>query len=908
MRGGHRSGKDWHVGWKLPALAVVLWVIALTLVGVTLGQVIGGPEGALIGAIPGALAAVLAGFVPAVIDNARRRREELVRLEQESAAAQAKWDTVGEPVAETADRGPAALLRPDRETVEFTGRETELGVLRTWCTSADARSVRIIVGAGGVGKTRLALKVASEWESGGGEWRRVDAGQEAQAVAAARDLTSAPVLLVVDYAETRADLEAMLRAVLADPGPIRVLLVARALGEWWDRLIEKSAPAIGALLTEAEPIRLAEQITQETSDTSLVADAVPQFAHALQCATPERVEFERPPHRVPVLVLHTAALVAVLRFRDNPAVSLHLAVAQDLSDELLEHEARYWRRTAVRAGLPEDGALLKPVVAAAALLGADNLAEAANLLVRVPDLADTSQAQRRSWARWLYGLYPADREGRLGSLQPDLLAETHVVEQLAADTDLAKACLRDLSRSQAERALTVLARAWAHQDQAQRFIADALNADLAHLAMPAAQVALQTRSDLGRLLANALQDASAPQDVFMQVVEALPYPTVVLAQAHLAATIRVRRSLPPDADPATVAKWSDIAGVMLSELGRPADALPVTEEAVAIRRDLAAVNPDRYRPDLAASLSNLGVAFSELGRIAEALPPEQEAVAIRRDLAAVNPDRYRPDLADSLSHLGVAFSELGRIAEALPPEQEAVAIRRDLAAVNPDRYRPDLARSLSNLGVRFSALGRPADALPVTEEAVAIRRDLAAVNPDRYRPDLAASLSNLGVAFSELGRPADALPPEQEAMVIRRDLAAVNPDRYRPDLARSLSNLGIAFSALGRPADALPVTEEAVAIRRDLAAVNPDRYRPDLARSLSNLGVRFSALGRPADALPVTEEAVAIRRDLAAVNPDRYRPDLARSLSDLVAILSTLGRHSEADPLRSEADSLKNNM
>src|SRR5207248_1508635 len=49
--------KDWHVGWKLPALAIVLWVIALTVVGVAVGQVIGGPEGAVIGAIPGALAA-----------------------------------------------------------------------------------------------------------------------------------------------------------------------------------------------------------------------------------------------------------------------------------------------------------------------------------------------------------------------------------------------------------------------------------------------------------------------------------------------------------------------------------------------------------------------------------------------------------------------------------------------------------------------------------------------------------------------------------------------------------------------------------------------------------------------------------------------------------------------------------
>jgi hypothetical protein len=172
------------------------------------------------------------------------------------------------------------------------------------------------------------LKVASEWESRGDEWRQVDAGQEAQAIAAARGITSGPVLLVVDYAETRTGLEAMLRAVLADQGSVRVLLVARSLGEWWERLIEKSAPAVGQLLTEAEPIRLAEQITKKTSEADLIADAIPQFARALKCAVPEQIEFELPAQPVPVLVLHTAALVAALRFRDDPAASLRVVVAK----------------------------------------------------------------------------------------------------------------------------------------------------------------------------------------------------------------------------------------------------------------------------------------------------------------------------------------------------------------------------------------------------------------------------------------------------------------------------------------------------------------------------------------------------------------------------------------------------
>ena len=63
--------------------------------------------------------------------------------------------------------------------------------------------------------------------------------------------------------------------------------------------------------------------------------------------------------------------------------------------------------------------------------------------------------------------------------------------------------------------------------------------------------------------------------------------------------------------------------------------------------------PAWYCPGPAASLSNLGIWFSELGRPVEALPVAEEAVAIYRELAAAYPDRYRPELATSLSNLGL---------------------------------------------------------------------------------------------------------------------------------------------------------------------------------------------------------------------------------------------------------------
>jgi hypothetical protein len=44
------------------------------------------------------------------------------------------------------------------------------------------------------------------------------------------------------------------------------------------------------------------------------------------------------------------------------------------------------------------------------------------------------------------------------------------------------------------------------------------------------------------------------------------------------------------------ARWLDALGVALFQLGRPAEALPVTQEAVTIRRELAAASPTTTAP------------------------------------------------------------------------------------------------------------------------------------------------------------------------------------------------------------------------------------------------------------------------------------------------------------------------
>jgi Mrp family chromosome partitioning ATPase len=79
------------------------------------------------------------------------------------------------------------LLQPERAVVAFTGRDPELAELLAWCESGPGKSVRLVTGSGGVGKTRLALEVASRWQATGRRWLLVAAGAEAGALAALRE-------------------------------------------------------------------------------------------------------------------------------------------------------------------------------------------------------------------------------------------------------------------------------------------------------------------------------------------------------------------------------------------------------------------------------------------------------------------------------------------------------------------------------------------------------------------------------------------------------------------------------------------------------------------------------------------------------------------------------------------------
>jgi tetratricopeptide (TPR) repeat protein len=714
--------------------------------------------------------------------------------------------------------------------VPFTGRDAELAALEGWCRDDRAGLVRLVSGAGGSGKTRLALELMRRMGARGWACALVAEGAEDDVVQVQRSAApGARMLLVVDYSETRPRLERLLKAAARDEGPVRVLLLARQAGDWWDRL-QGGESIVRNLVRDAGSliVKLGGSLNPKVPPAEVIQRAVPFFAAKLGIAAPNLDQVEvRNEDGMRVLDLHAAALVAVLSAAGEPTTRHVQVDAETVLEELLGHEMHYWQGRAEAMGLlaGRDGlsmAQLSQVAAAGCLLGTSSAAE---LDKRVPSTTVTEAV-----ARWLRELYPPEHGGELGVLHPDRLAELHVTRELSASQALADACLNGLDVVQARHALTVLARASAEQ--------------------PAVRSLLE--SSLARFR-DVIDGMTAPRDVMIAIADAIPYPSLTMARAHASISREILATCPPGT--ADRARWLSMLAILLGDLGKWEEALAAIEEAVATYRAL----PKTFLADLAKSLTNKSNCLSGLGQRENALAAIEEAVSINRALGNARPDAFLPDLALSLSNQSARLSDLGRPEQALAAIEGAVTIRRALADACPDAFLSDLAMSLNIQSNRLADLGRAQEALAVIEEAVAIRRALADARPDAFLPDLAMSLNNQSACLWDLGRPEHALAVIEEAVTINRALAGARPDAFLPDLAASLSNQSACLSDMGQPEQALAAIEEAVTIYHALAEALPSAFAERYADLLDNQAVTLGILGREAEAQAAHGRAVTIR-------------------------------------------------
>ena len=832
------------------------------------------------------------------------------------------------PVGRRFRPAPSTLLRPEHGLVPFLGRQDLLDQIIGWCQGPAGRPVLLVTGRGGSGKTRLGREACVQMLLAG--WDAGLADDQRREGTATSELQR-PTLLVIDDADLHTGLISALVDYLKDDidGPdVRLLLLARAPADWWDRLVleQELDNAYTFLDLDRYPVQPADRA--EHFRRASAAFAAYGGSKAPHDDPQPPAELNDPAYAEPLLI-HIAALLRTVDIPATPspgpgqdvtpgddiiAGQPGLPVRQRLLRALCNWERKRWYQLGEQSHLSfnRDLPLADQVVALATLTAAADQPCAVSLLAAVPNQAEVSRVGAEALVVWAHRLYAGS--GYWNPLRPDLLAEQHLADtaQLPAlATGVGQlAAGQDWEPGLFARLLAELTRGAPNQPAIRAALSELLAAALPRIVDLAVTADHAELADLASL---ALQLAPQPR-LAAPLADEMPEHSVQLAS--LAATLTSQQVIQyragvadgqPDAASRLAMSLNNLANRM-ADLGRPEVGLAAAEEATGIYRELAAARPDAHRPDLAVLLTTLAARLGGLGRAEEALAAAEEATGIYRELARAHPDAYRPGLARSLANLAAGLSDVGRAEEALAAIEESVTIRRELAQAHPDAYRSGLAWSLAALSGRLSRLGRREEGLAAAEEATGIYRGLAHARPDAYRPDLATSQHALAVLLSGLGRAEEALAAVEEAITLRRELARARPDAYQPSLADSLTTLSALLAGLGRAEEALAAAEQAVTLCRELTAARPDAYQPSLAWSLANLSALLADLGRAEEALAATEEATSIYRELAAARPDAYRPDLADSLTTLSNQLADLGRREEALVAAEEAVTLRRDL
>jgi hypothetical protein len=895
---------------------------------------------------------LLVGVV--VVDPARFGPDRLVAVPVSDLAAEPRFRTalLGEPdrplvlgTVEAVDtlRDPyrplppsraghalsvSVLLRPEVGIVPFRQRARELQRLGEWCSAGAGLAVGLVLGQGGTGKTRLAAELCRAQQAAGAVAGFLEAAAEADPVAALAGRE--PLLVVVDDAHARSDQVAGLLISLARVDaskPVRVLLLARRLGDWWDvRLPELLYDEIDA--TVALKGALALELGSVDASAHGRREAFMAAAHAFGAALGRSAENLAEPalggeQFDAILFIHLAALGAV---EGETQLLEGQLVPRDLVQFALEREGRYWADTAAAHGVWLDRIARRRAVAVATLTVAASEDEAADALAAIPDLADAPQ-QLRPTARWLRDLYlpplaqPVSNTPETATwfrpLTPDVLGEALLAAVLPEIPGMPSRVLAQATSQQTHAALTELTQAARTHPAVVPPLRQALADNVSALWRTALTVAQEAGDPLGRLMAEVLE--RRPQPELAEAIEGvLPQRTVALRELAVVATKQALESAPrrrPKHDrEARIAQLKNKLSARSAELGRREEALAASKEAVRTYRRLVRARPTAFLPDLALALNYQSSSLAALGRRERALAASEEAVGIYRRLAEAHPDAFLPNLAMALNNHSTRLGALGRREEALIAIDEAVDIYRRLAeAARPDALLPNnallpddallpaLADSINNQAASLAALGRREQALAAIEEAADIYRQLAEARPDAFLPNLATSLNNQSSGQAELGRPELALAAIEEAVDIYRRLAEARPDAFLPNLAMALNNQSGRLLALGRPEQALAAIEEAADIYRRLAEARPDTFLPNLANSLNDLSNGLGALGRREQALATIEEAVGIYRPLAEARPDAFLPHLALSLDNRSIRLGALGRRDQALAASEEA-------
>jgi len=307
----------------------------------------------------------------------------------------------------------------------------------------------------------------------------------------------------------------------------------------------------------------------------------------------------------------------------------------------------------------------------------------------------------------------------------------------------------------------------------------------------------------------------------------------------------------PEADAAVRAKALQSGGSLAWQQGDYAAARELHESGLAMWRALG------HRTNEAIALNNLGLVVRDQGDYRGAELLFDQSAAIHRDAG------NRKALADSLSNIGLAAKDRGDLALARERYAESLAIRREIGD------RRGIALALNNIGVTAFLDGDLEAARGLFVEALARRRELG------DRRGIASSVNNLAVVAVRQRDYVAAGPLLEETLAIRTEIGD------KQGIGFCLCDMGLMAVHQGDVDSALAHLAKSLSIAQQIGD------RELVVSALAGFAEAALAGGDPARACRLCGATARLREKLGRPLPPGEREDHERHVAAVRAAIGS---------------------
>jgi tetratricopeptide (TPR) repeat protein len=771
---------------------------------------------------------------------------------------------------------------------------SDLEELASWCTLPKDRSpecdvrVRMLLGPGGSGKTRLAAELCKRVQGSDQKWLAGFAREE-DAAPWDEDEPQHPTLVVFDYVERPAVASKVARFLrhLDGLGPalkarVRVLLVSRNAREWSEHIDLQGGGVLSRRLrAEGESANLtlrAEEFTQRLRELHFRA-AYKRFtpdAKATDLTEHLKVvadeEFDSP------LLVHIAALLAA---RGD---GVPFARAETLQSTLLSYLIRRERKTrwADKPALtttrvaPEDSQQALHAVAIMTLV-TPTTEEAEEFLKSSKLWVDKDNADRREAVLAVMDLYPGTDEsgrssGMASPIEPDLVSEHLLMEIQDLGTLLEGLHRQHLAVRHYARLLHILSLACDHYpERGHEYFQTSLREALKQVSDSASHRSMQGGDMVADLLGQSLPRLI--QSAANQADKQDPVTAAILTGA--------------------LVQMKDNTHMQAMAAGLEFGSCHGRQELVELRCALLSLTVRHHRRGddreaLLASLERQVDTLLELQWHGKVMAPLQELLAIREVLGQTDPDDYLLNTVQ-IDRLMLQFLERNRHEDAYELLRVALALHRRLGEDDFPFYSKYL-RVFDAVHPVLRRSERLLESLEMVRESIRARKVLG-IDDAASLGESIVSMFRLADLYFTRGDHATAASTAFEAVGLLRSLGEEDESVYQGFLEiidRSIAGMMDADDA----ADYMVPLQRSMAFRAWRSERDPSS-RPEYARKLEHYGNRLWVVGNAKEAVLLFRRAVAIRAGLADGDDPASQVSLLASLYDLIAGLTYIGDRSD---------------